>query len=109
LAAVPAAVKPEDKTMTDFFKGIIAGVAASVILFGIILAIGYFNRRDRELMEYVETQNEIQSLREDYGNRDPYEFLDDIPGARGAADNGIERIHRKRDEIIQRQRNTGDD
>jgi hypothetical protein len=96
--------KPEDKVMTDFFKGIIAGVAVSVILFGVILTIGYFNRRDRELMEYVETQNEIQSLREDYGNRDPYEFLDD-PGVRGAADDANAEFRRKRDEALQRFRN----
>jgi hypothetical protein len=95
--------------MTDFAKGMIAGAVAAVILFGVIHVVMFFNRRDKEVLEYAETQNKIQSLREDYGNRDPYEFLDDIPGARGAADSGIERIHRKRDEIIQRQRNTGDD
>jgi hypothetical protein len=91
--------------MTDFFKGIIAGAAASVILFGIIFAVGYFNRRDRELLEYVETQNEIQSLQKDYNSRDPYEFLDDIPGARGAADDATADFQRKRDEALQRFRN----
>ncbi|GHV96500.1 hypothetical protein AGMMS50293_28200 [Spirochaetia bacterium] len=88
--------------MTDFTKGIIAGAAASVIVFGIIFAIGFFNRRDKELMEYVETQNEIQQLREDYGNRDPYEFLDEVPGVRGAADNAADDFRRKRDEAVQR-------
>ena len=91
--------------MTDFFKGIIAGVAASVIVFGIIIAIGFFNRRDKELMEYVETQNEIQQLREDYGARDPYEFLDEVPGVRGAADDANAEFQRKRDEALQRFRN----
>ncbi|GHU68915.1 hypothetical protein FACS189450_00740 [Spirochaetia bacterium] len=88
--------------MTDFFKGIIAGAAASVIMFGIIFAIGFINRRDKEMLKYVETQNEIQQLREDYGNRDPYEFLDDVPGVRGAADNAADDFRRKRDEAIQR-------
>ena len=91
--------------MTDFFKGIIAGVAASVIVFGIILAIGFFNRRDKEMLEYVETQNEIQQLREDYGARDPYEFLDEVPGVRGAADDANADFRRKRDEAVQRFRN----
>jgi hypothetical protein len=91
--------------MTDFFKGIIAGVAASVIVFGIILAIGFFNRRDKEILEYVETQNEIQQLREDYGARDPYEFLDEVPGVRGAADDANADFQRKRDEALQRFRN----
>jgi hypothetical protein len=91
--------------MTDFFKGIIAGAAASAIVFGIILAIGFFNRRDKELMEYVETQNEIQQLREDYGNRNPYEFLDGVPGVRGAADGAADDFRRKRDEALQRFRN----
>jgi hypothetical protein len=88
--------------MTDFFKGVIAGVVASAILSGIIAAFWFFHVRDKELMEYVEKQNEIQSLREDYYNRDPYEFLDDIPGARGAADNAADEFRRKRDEAVQR-------
>ena len=88
--------------MTDFFKGIIAGVAASVIVFGIILAIGFFNRRDREMLEYAEKQIEIEEMREDYGNRDPYEFLDEVPGVRGAADNAADDFRRKRDEAVQR-------
>ncbi|GHT53021.1 hypothetical protein FACS189479_02100 [Spirochaetia bacterium] len=88
--------------MTDFFKGIIAGAAVSVIMFSIIFAIGFINRRDKEMLKYVETQNEIQQLREDYGNRDPYEFLDDVPGVRGAADNAADDFRRKRDEAIQR-------
>ena len=96
--------------MTDFFKGIIAGVTVSVIVFGIILAIGFFNRRDKELMEYVETQNEIQQLLEDgflrnLGSRDPYEFLDEVPGVRVAADDANTDFRRKRDEAVQRFRN----
>jgi hypothetical protein len=88
--------------MTDFAKGIIAGVIASVIVVGIITVTGFFHRRDKEVLEYVETQNAIQSLREDYRNRDPYEFLDEVPGVRGAADNADAEFRRKRDEALQR-------
>jgi hypothetical protein len=88
--------------MTDFFKGVIAGVVTSAILSGLITAFWFFHARDKELIEYVEKQNEIQSIREDYGNRDPYEFLDDVPGARGAADNAADEFRRKRDEAVQR-------
>jgi hypothetical protein len=95
--------------MKAFLRGMITGAGIILALVLVIAVFRFFHNRDKQIYEYVERQNEIQELREDYGNRDPYEFLDDIPGARGAADNGIERIHRKRDEIIQRQRNTGDD
>jgi hypothetical protein len=87
--------------MTYFFKGIIAGVVASVILSGVIAAFWFFHARDKELIEYVEKQNEIQSLREDYVSRDPYEFLND-PGVRGAADNAVDEFRRKRDKAVQR-------
>jgi hypothetical protein len=88
--------------MTDFAKGIITGVIGSVIVFGVITVIGFFQRRDKELLEYAEQQHEIQTLREDYGNRDPYEFLDGVPGIRGAADNAADEFRRKRDEAVQR-------
>ncbi|GHV82259.1 hypothetical protein AGMMS49991_08170 [Spirochaetia bacterium] len=70
----------------------------------IIAAFRFFHERNRKIYEYVEQQNEIQKMREDYGNRDPYEFLD-TPGVRGAADNGYEQFRRDRDEILQRFRN----
>jgi hypothetical protein len=91
--------------MTDFAKGIITGVIASVIVFGVITVIGFFHRRDKELLEYAEQQQEIQMLRDDYGNCDPYEFLDGVPGVRGAADNAADEFRRKRDEAVQRIRN----
>ncbi|GHU12564.1 hypothetical protein FACS1894161_1050 [Spirochaetia bacterium] len=55
-------------------------------------------------MEYAEKQVEIQQLREDYGNRDPVEFLD-VPGVRDTADNAADEFRRKRDEALQRFRN----
>jgi hypothetical protein len=89
---------------TDFFKGIIAGVVVSALLFGAVCAARFFYNRDKELLEYVEKQNEIQSLREDYVSRDPYEFLDDSPGARGAVDDATAEFERKRNEAVQRLR-----
>jgi len=88
--------------MTDFFKGIITGATASVIIFSVIFALWFFHKRNRELIEYVEKQIEIEAVREDYRNRDPVEFLDDIPGVRRAADGAAAEFDRKRDEALQR-------
>ncbi len=91
--------------MTDFLKGIIIGFSSAVIIFGIIFALWFFQKRDKELIKYVEKQIEIEAMREDYRNRDPVEFLDDIPGVRRAADRATSEFDRKRDEAVQRIRN----
>ena len=91
--------------MTDFFKGIIAGFAVCAVIAGVVLALVVVHYRDKELLEYAEKQNAIQTLREDYGSRDPYEFLDEVPGARGAADDAADEFRSKRDEAVQRFRN----
>jgi len=91
--------------ITDFAKGIITGFISAVIIFGVIYALWFFQKRDKELIKYVEKQIEIETLREDYRNRDPVEFLDDIPGVRRAADRATAEFDRKRDEAIQRIRN----
>ena len=89
------------RSFTDFAKGIITGVIAAVVLFGVIFGIWFFTKRGKELNEYEERQQEIEALREDYSNRDPYVFLDDIPGVRGAANNAYAEFERNRDEILQ--------
>jgi hypothetical protein len=94
--------------MNKFWKGFLTGAAVMLVLCFLVLAAFDAADYNREAAVLQERKDETEQLLEDYGNRDPYEFLDDIPGARGAADNGIERINRKRDEIIQRQRNAGD-
>ena len=87
--------------ITDFTKGIITGVIASVILFGAIFSIWVFTRREKEINEYEDRQQEIEALRENYDSCDPYVFLEDIPGVRGAANNAYAEFERNRDEILQ--------
>ena len=95
--------------LTDFAKGIIIGFCIGIIVVGITAGILNRHQKERELSNYVrenvEKQQAIEILREDYGNRDPVEFLDDIPGVRGAADGASAEFLRKRDEAIQRLRN----
>jgi len=96
--------------MTDFVKGIITGFISAVIIFSVIFALWFFQKRDKELIKYVEKQIEIEAVREDeflrnFRNRDPDEFLDDIPGVRRAVDNATAEFDRKRVEALQRIRN----
>jgi hypothetical protein len=88
--------------MTDYFKGIAAGFAACAVLCGFVVALVFFHFRDKELIRNAERQMEIEALREDYLGRDPYEFLDEVPGVRGAADSAADEFRRKRDEAVQR-------
>ncbi|GHV93334.1 hypothetical protein AGMMS50268_38370 [Spirochaetia bacterium] len=92
--------------MNSFWKGVIAGAAVMLVLVMVIVGFRFFHERDRKIYEAMEKQHEIQEMREDYGNRDPYEFLD-TPGVRGAADNSVEQFQRQRDEILQRRGNLG--
>jgi len=87
---------------TDFGKGVIAGFVLAVIIFGVILTLMYFNKRDKELVDYAKKQIEIEELREDYSNRNPAEFLDTVPGVRRATDTAADEFERKRDEAVQR-------
>ena len=88
--------------MTDFFKGIIVGVVASAIIFGVILFFVISNQKEKEIIRYVEIQQQTEELREDYVSRDPVEFLDSVPGVRESADGAIGEFERKRDEALQR-------
>ena len=91
--------------LTDFAKGIIAGVVASMIIFGMIAGIYFHTNHNKELVEYAERQIEIEALREDYVNRNPVEFLDDIPGVRGASAGAAADFETRLSEIIHRFRN----
>jgi len=61
-----------------------------------------FRGREKELIEYVERQEVIEGLREDYSARDFVEFLDDVPGVRRAADGTSSEFDKRIDEILQR-------
>jgi len=87
--------------LTDFAKGIIIGFCVGVIIVGLTAALLNRHKKDKELIEYVEKQQAIEAMREDYVNRDPVEFLD-LPGVRGAADGAITDFERRRDEALQR-------
>jgi hypothetical protein len=88
--------------MKVFWYGFIAGFLLAAIIFGLVAGFIYFRNRDKELIQYAERQIEIEALREDVINRDPFEFLDDIPGVRRSADDAIADFERRRDEILQR-------
>jgi hypothetical protein len=88
-------------TMSDFFKGILTGAGIMLALVLAVLGFRFFNNRDRKIYEAMELQNEIQELREDYGNRDPADFLN-VPGVWGAANSAKDEYYRKLDEILQR-------
>ena len=90
--------------MRNFNKGLITGVVATMLIIGLIFFLRYFNKRDKELIEYAEKQIEIEALREDYSNRDPVEFLEE-PSIRRAADGAAAEFERKRDEAVYRFRN----
>jgi hypothetical protein len=87
--------------LTDFAKGLIAGVVVAAIVFWIVAGLVYRSNKDKEQLSYAQKQQEIYELREDYSNRDPVEFLE-LPGVRGAADGAIADFERKRDEAVQR-------
>ncbi len=88
--------------LTDFGKGVIAGVVLAVIIFVLIIAVHFANKKDKEILQYAEKQMEIEALHEDYSNRDPAEFVDTVPGVRRAADGAAAEFERKRDEALQR-------
>jgi hypothetical protein len=85
-----------------FFRGVCAGAAGMLALVLAVLAFQFFRGRDRKIYELMEKEYELQMLREEYGNRDPYEFLDEVPGVRGSADHAADEFIRKRDEAVQR-------
>ena len=87
--------------LTDFGKGIIAGFLLSAILFGVVIGLMLHHAKVQEIVENAERQQIIETMREDYINRDPIEFLE-VPGVRGAVDGAAADFERRRDEVIQR-------
>jgi len=91
-------------TLKIFGKGFISGFLIAGVLFGVIAGVSYFRNRDKEIVKYVELQQVIEEMREDYVNRDPVEFLD-IPDVRGAVTEAASDFDRKLEEIFKRYRN----
>jgi hypothetical protein len=88
--------------MKGFFRGVLCGIAVCAAIAACYLFIRFFYERDKAIIENLEAQNELQIMREDYGNRNADSFLLDNSAVLGAAENGIERFQRKRDEVIRR-------
>ena len=95
--------------ITDFAYGLIIGFITAVIIFMTIFGLVYVGNKNKELSNYVELQQAIEELREDYINRDVSEFLDAIPGVRTAADGARDDFERKLDEILLRFRSRSAD
>jgi hypothetical protein len=75
------------------------------MIFGLVLGLMLQHIKTKEIIKYVETQQIIEELREDYGSRDPNEFIETIPDVRRAADGAAAEFERKRDEALYRFRN----
>jgi len=91
----------KQRVLTDFAIGLIVGFVAAAIIFGSVMCIVYVRNKDKEKIIYVERQQIIEELREDYSTRAVDEFLE-IPDVRRAADGASDEFIRKRDEILQR-------
>ena len=91
----------KQRILTDFAIGFIAGFIASAIIFGFVMCMMYVRNKNKENIIYVERQQIIEELREDYSTRTVDEFLE-IPDVRRAADGASDEFIRKRDEILQR-------
>ena len=93
------------RALSNFKKGFIAGVLLASIFWGVIFAAVYFRNREKELNEYVEMQQAIEELREDYSGRGAIDFLDNYSSVRDAADGATADFDLRLDEILQRFRN----
>ena len=88
--------------LTDFAKGIIIGFCIGIIAVGLTAGLLNRHRKDKELIEYARKQEAIETMRTDYANRDPAEYLETVPDVRRAADGAAADFDRKRDEALQR-------
>jgi hypothetical protein len=95
----------KQRVLTDFAFGLLSGLVIGFIISGFIYGLVYLHNRNKEglnyVLEYVEKQNEMEALREDYSSRTADDFLE-IPDVRRAADGASDEFIRKRDEILQR-------
>lgn len=89
---------------TDFTRGLIVGVVGTAVIACAIFFSHFASHRDKEVIEYAQRQQVIEELREDFINREPVEFIEAVPGVRGAVDGAAGEFLRKRDEAVQRLR-----
>jgi hypothetical protein len=68
----------------------------------VVVVIQFCGNMRREEIELLEKRDEIEALREEYSGRAALEFLDGVPGARAAANEGKRRFDEKREELLQR-------
>ena len=90
-----------ERTVKTFLMGFIAGLVSAVLVFALIAGLRFFNKRDKEINEYVQQQMYIEEMREDIINRPVDDFLDE-PGVRRATDGAAAEFDRKRDEALHR-------
>jgi hypothetical protein len=67
--------------MTDFFKGVLCGFFITLFIGSVFVVFRYFDKRDKQLFETLEAQNELRILQEDYSNRAGSDFLSQRPPA----------------------------
>jgi hypothetical protein len=88
--------------MKRFWQGVAAWGVAVIVLVVVVTVIQFCGNMRREEIELLEKQSELQTLREEYSGRPAVEFLDGVPGAHGAADEGKRRLDAKREELLRR-------
>ena len=89
-----------------FFAGFAAGALAAAIAFCAAAAAdrGAARREARQLeaLEDAERRAALELLLEGYGGRGAADFLDGVPGARGAAEGAAAGFYGRLDEILRR-------
>ncbi|MDR2865238.1 MAG: hypothetical protein LBV68_06500 [Spirochaetaceae bacterium] len=88
--------------MTDFFKGVLCGCVITLLIVGVFFGLRFSYQRDKQIIQNMELQNELQELQKDYSARDASEFLNDNADVRTAADRAIDEFNRKRNEAMER-------
>ena len=85
-----------------FFAGFAAGALAAAIAFCAAAAADRGAAREREALEDARRMAEVEALLEGYGGRGAADFLDGVPGARGAAEGAAAGFYGRLDEILRR-------
>ena len=87
--------------MKTFCFGFVAGALVVGVIVGFMSGFEVVHNREKEILKYVELQQEIEVLRNDYNAYSIDDFFQ-YQGVRGAADESFADFERKRDEVLQR-------